>query len=347
MRFARRFVAILPVAALFMGLQVAAPAAACACGAPAPLPGADLEVNQERAIISWAADGSEQIDLRLGMIGSEDETGLIFPTPAPATVTAGDTQDFIDLEEWIAPKITYENDPWGSDGGETGGAPGGAPEVLDEVVLGPVTATTLAASDAQGLTDWLNTNGYTIREAVSEKLVDYVERGWYFVALKLTADEAFDGSLDPIRFTFDTDELVYPMDLSQAAESVQEVRLYVLDEHRAQLAPLRSPGSPYAQSSTYWAGQPPAALAERGPYLTVLDLYLSDPATQALDALVTRAPDDGTVTQDRVVSRPMSILGVPIGVLAILGGAILVVVAFLVVRGVRNARGAQRRPARS
>ncbi len=334
MRFPRRVAAVSLVAALFVSLQVASPALACACGAPAPLPGADLEVNQERAIVSWASEGTEQIDLRLGVLGSAEETGLIFPTPAPATVTAGDTADFVALEEAIAPKATSEPDWWSFDG--DGAAGGAAPTVLDEVQLGPVTATTLAASDASGLSDWLNSNGYVISPAVSDLLVDYVLRGWYFVALKLTSDATLSGGLDPIRFTFDSDELVYPMDLSQAAESAQEVRLYVFDDHRADLASLDTPTAPYAQASPLWAGQAPAGFEDRGAYLTVLDLSLADPATQAVDLTVVRSATDDPITQDYSVTRPATIGGVPIGVIAIMLGAVLIVAIALVIGAVRR-----------
>ena len=97
---------------------------------------------------------------------------------------------------------------------------------------GRCEATTLEAVDATGLTEWLDTNGYAIRDEIAALLDEYVEKGWYFVALKLTSDVPLDGGLDPIRFTFDSDELVYPMALSKAATDA------------AAGAALRLPGSP-------------------------------------------------------------------------------------------------------
>src|SRR5688572_3809954 len=66
-RRALRYLTIAPVAALFLALQVVAPASACACGAPAPRPGQDVIVDKEHAILSW--DGSEErIELLLDML---------------------------------------------------------------------------------------------------------------------------------------------------------------------------------------------------------------------------------------------------------------------------------------
>jgi hypothetical protein len=167
--------------------------------------------------------------LSLGLLSESVETGLIFPTPAPAEVTQGNTQTFDQIEAEITKPIVDEN-WWGgssaaSTGGADGAAPGAAPpEILGQVQLRPVQATTLSASDVTGLNEWLAQNGYRIKDAVTALLGGYVDRGWYFVALKITGDAKLNGGLDPMQFTFDSEELVYPMDLSRAAEEEQGPR---------------------------------------------------------------------------------------------------------------------------
>ncbi|MEZ5189940.1 MAG: DUF2330 domain-containing protein [Schumannella sp.] len=216
----------------------------------------------------------------------------MFPTPSPATVTAGDRETFVGLEEAIAPKEVVVDDWWAGDGGD-GATAGGPPNVLDQVQLGPVEATTLEASDAQGLTDWLDENGYALRDEIAAGLGDYVERGWYFVALKLTSDVPLSGGLDPIRFTFDTDQLVYPMDLSRHATTTQQARLYIFQDHRARVAGLDDPEPVLQGEQTVWAGQAPGGFDDLGRYLTVVDLYFSSPATQIPgDLVVVQAGDD-------------------------------------------------------
>jgi hypothetical protein len=320
-RRALRFLTIVPAAAMLIALQVAVPASACACGAPAPRPGQDVIVDKELAILSWDGD-QERIELLLDMLTSAQDVGLIFPTPSPATVTAGDRDTFADIEEAIAPKPVYEDDWWNL--GDLGdGAGGGAPpDVLEQVQLGPVQATTLAASDATGLTEWLHVNGYAIRDEIAAGLQDYVDRGWYFVALKLTSDAPLDGMLEPVRFTFDSDELVYPMALSKAATSLQQARLYVFQDHRVRIAGLDDPAPDLQAASTAWAGPAPDAFADLGGYLTVVDLWFSDPASQIPgDLVAVPTGDDEPVQPEYTVTRPLTFYGIPLGVIVIVGAA--------------------------
>jgi hypothetical protein len=337
-----RFAALLPLVAILVGFQIAAPAAACACGAPAPQPGTDVIVDKEHAILSW--DGSqERIELLLDMLTDAADVGLIFPTPGPATVTAGDRKTFVDIETAIRPREVIVDDWWDFNLGYGAGAPdgGGAPVVLDQVQLGPVEATTLEASDATGLTEWLDVNGYAIRDEVAGLLDEYVQKGWYFVALKLTSDAPLAGGLDPIRFTFDSDELVYPMALSKAAESLQQVRLYVFQDHRARVAGIDDPGANLPYGSAVWAGPSPDDLNGMGDYLTVVDLAFDTPSVQIPgDLVIVDNGDDEPLLPAYEVHRSLNIAGIPAGVFVLLGiaAAVIVLVALgtLVARFVRR-----------
>lgn len=242
------------VALVLAPVAPVAPAAACGCGAPAPIDGETVGVGSERAIVSWAG-GRERIDMSLGMWGGASESGLIVPTPSPATVTLGDAADFVALESAVRPETVVDDDWWGGIGfGSGDGAAGGAPLVLDQVQLGPVQATTLAADDAAGLRAWLDAGGYAIRPEIATLLDDYVARGWYFVALRLTGDAPLDGDLDPLVFEFDSDALVYPLLLSRAALEPQTVRLWVFADHRMLASPLGDDG-PVPGQETVWSAR--------------------------------------------------------------------------------------------
>jgi hypothetical protein len=337
----KRVLAILPLAAVLVGLQVAAPASACACGAPAPRPGTDVIVDKEHAILSW--DGQqERIELLLDMLTDAADVGLIFPTPAPATVTGGDRETFVDIEIAIQPREVIVDDWWEFGGYGDGGAAGGAPPVvLDQVQLGPVEATTLEASDTTGLTEWLDANQYAIRPEIEALLDEYVQKGWYFVALKLTSDVPLEGGLDPIRFTFDSGELVYPMALSKAAESQQQVRLYVFQEHRARVAGLDDPSANLPYGSAVWAGPAPDQLSDLGEYLTVVDLVFPTPSVQIPgDLVIVDNGDDAPLVPAYEVHRSLNIAGIPMGVFVILGVAaglvVLIAVGTLVARFIRR-----------
>jgi hypothetical protein len=331
----RRGIRLASALALVAGFVVAPvlPAAACACGGVAPSPGSEVSVGEEHAIVSWA-DGLERIDLLLAVLSTDSDAGLVFPTPSPATVTLGDRADFEAIDRVTTPERVEEYD-WWSFGGLGGGATAGAPpEVLDVVQLGPIEATTLAASDASGLQTWLADNDYALSPAVTGLLGGYVDRGWYFVALKLTGETPLDGGLDPLRFTFASDELVYPLELSRAAVSPQTVRLFVFDDHRQTVA-FTGTGT-VANAYASWAAPVTGTEVEAlGAYLTVLELYFPDPGSQILGDLVFADADgDETIGTEETVVVPVGVLGIPLGWL-ITGFAIVgAVVALLVVSAV-------------
>lgn len=325
------------VAALAAGLALVAlpvaPAAACACGGVAPSPGSEVAVGEERAIVSWA-DGMQQIDLLLGVLSTDTETGLVFPTPSPATVSLGDREDFAAIGRVTTPVRVEDYDWWSPPDEGSAGAPGGAPVILDQVQLGPIEAVTLAASDAAGLADWLGGNGFGLAPEVSALLEGYVDRGWYFVALRLTGDAPLEGDLDPLRFRFASDALVYPLELSRAALSPQTVRLYVFDDHR-QRVEFSGAGEP-SSAFVSWAAPVAGTEVERfGAYLTVFELYFSDPSTQILgDLEFADALSDATTGTEYHVTVPVGIAGIPLGWILVAFGLVAVVVVVLVVGAV-------------
>lgn len=332
---------LLAAALLATGLVVtpAAPAAACACGGVAPTPGSEVSVGREHAIVSWR-EGVQQLDLLLGVLSTDSETGLVFPTPSPATVSLGDLADFEAIDRVTTPRRVEVPDWWSAPrDGSAGGAP---PEVLDRVRLGPIEAVTLAASDAAGLESWLAANSYGLAPAVAELLDGYVARGWFFVALKLTGDAPLDGELDPIRFTFEADAPVYPLELSRAATSPQTVRLFVFDDHRQRVSFVGG-GEP-ASSFVSWAAPVTGTEVERfGDYLTVFELYFSDPATQILgDLEFVDALDDATTGTEYHVTVPVGVGGIPAGWLVV---AVVVLGLVAIVAGVATV-GRRATPAR-
>ena len=324
--------------------QVSSPAMACACGAPAPPaadPNADVLIDQEFAIIS-SQGAKEQVDMRLSVDTLARDSGLIMPTPSPAVVSLGDAGAYEELAREMTPTHVTEREWWTSDWhlpGTSGAAnPGAAPApvVLDVVQLGPLEATILAASDAQGLTDWLDANGYGIRSEVTDLLATYIDKNWSFVAMKLTSTNGLDGNLDPIRFIFDTPSsgLVYPLALSKAARTEQTVNVYIFDDHRHDVGFADGSYIPYAPDSAglTWAGPvKQESLRVYGAYLTAYNLHFSDPGTQIVDDLVfpqeTTDEEYGTVVYTTVY---MTFLGIPLGWLGVI--VLLATAAIIVVR---------------
>ena len=119
---------------------------------------------------------------------------------------------------------------------DTAGAPGGAGvNVLDRQRIGPFDVTRLAADDPAALAKWLADNGFPHPDGLDENLAAYVEDRWEIVAIQLVpaADsESLTGDLQPLRLSFRSDSVVYPMRLSRSATTPQTVDLYVLADHR-------------------------------------------------------------------------------------------------------------------
>ena len=302
----------------FVGLQFASPASACGCGGLAVGSDSEVSVLSERAIVSHA-DGIEQIDLLLDLESTTSDTGLVFPTPTPATVESGDRDDFDAIEREILPRPVYADDWWGS-WSDGDGAGGSGVEVIDQVTLGPLEATTLKASNSSGLRSWLKKNEYKLSANATKYLDYYVKKKWSFVAVKLDGSSTLTGALDPLRITFETEKVVYPMRLSAAASTPQALRLYVLGDSRVDVVQDTAEGAPLnAARATVWAGPvDDPTLAKRGSFLTVVDLEWEQPRVQiATDIAIVESPSTDTIIPTVQVVRPIGVLGVPVGVLVV------------------------------
>jgi hypothetical protein len=328
----RRLLAVGLVALVLSSIGVASPAAACACGGITPPPHSSVKVFAEQAIVNW--DGkTESIQMMLDAQSTATQTGLIVPTPSPATVTEGDRELFGVLERLIAPREHVSDDWWGTSLLPTTGV-GAPPIVVKQVKLGPIEATTLLASDTQGLTQWLLDNGFTISPELTSALLNYVSIGWSFVVLKLAGEHKLTGSLGPIKLSFHSERLVYPMALSRLATSPQDLRLYVLDQQRDMVVQATRPTLELdARVSVVWAGKVTNPdLRPLGKYLTVIDVVFDDPGEQVRGDIGILVGSDLSDVQPTIEKfRLIALLGVPVGSL-IVGWAsfgLLLVIVYL------------------
>ena len=319
-----------PIELLLGLLWLVTPTVAYGCGAVIPRDG-DANMTQERALIQW--DGhTEHLVMELGMQGQSDDAAWIVPVPAPATVQLGDPDLFATLQALTKPHITYD---WqfigGFGGGGTGGGGGAAPPpvtVLDRQTLGPLDVSTLAATDATALHDWLAVNGYPFPPDLSRVLQHYVDNGWFYVAVKLVpgaAGHALTGTLDPLWLTFATPEMVYPIGSSSLARDGFRVVVYVVADHR-----VRNPNPSeviYAQwidPATLEADSPLRPFVPHQQFLTKIDAWIAEPKFISSDFMFAYAVQDDTyrATETRTIN-----VGAPL-CFAVLG---VCIVGFLIV----------------
>lgn len=308
----RPFCAVLVLLITGLLTNIGAPAWACGCGAYIP-DRAGATVVDERALIAW--DGSTQdILMSFGVTGSSERAAWVMPVPSAARVTLGDDAVFDDIAALTAPRIEYRDDWWptfswltessAGVGDGVGARPPGGVSVLAAQRIGPFEVTRLAGDSSAALAAWLGDHGFPQPATLEGNLAPYVEQGWEIVAIQLAPGDtgSLTGALQPLRLTFASDTVVYPMRLSRAATVPQSVALSVLAEHR--MDPSTVPVTGDAPTLRY-AGRldeqtAPESLApylESGAFLTSWTDVIGDPAHIEHDYVFTRAGHDTTYQQ--------------------------------------------------
>jgi hypothetical protein len=120
--------------------------------------------------------------------------------------------------------------------------------------------------------------------------------------------EALTGDLQPLRLSFASDALVYPMRLSRSAKVPQTVDIYVLADHRMDPTSVPVAG---AMPTLQFAGQLDDATAAtelepylaKGTYLTRWNDFIREPQSIDADYAFTRAAADTPYQQVRYVTR--------------------------------------------
>jgi hypothetical protein len=329
----KRWRFILTSSLLLLVLLAAAPAEACGCGVYIPREG-EGSVVQERALLRW--DGqTEDIVMALGVQGNSSEAAWIMPVPSPATVKLGEAGLFDTLQELTKPRLEQR---YGlmpplmlGAGAAPDGAVGGAPPVmlLNQQTLGPFEISTLAATDATALSDWLADNGYNFPDGLAGVLQAYVEQNWFYIAARLTSgteDEELTGELDPLWITFPSDEIVYPMRATALANGVLPVFVYVLAEHRVEKAQTFGDAhisfADWIEPAALPADSPLAPFLERKLFLTKFEERIWNPESVTDDYIFTFTDQD-EIYHDVEIEYVYDIGGVPI-ILLVLGGVCLV-----------------------
>lgn len=334
--------AVLATLANVTTVALAVPGYACACGAVVPPAGTQATMNHEAALLHW--DGSsETILMQLALNATTDNAALVVPTPTPATVTAGDKATFAELDQLTKPQVQQRRHlKFGMIFGRASTPPEAAaarpPEVVSQVRLGPLEATTLSGGDQTGLQKWLADNGYALRPAVLSALGPYVRDGWSFVAMRLTSSSPIVGGLDPVRMTFQSSQLVYPMRLSVAAPSPQRVTVYTLSDHRQRRTDADAGARSGQSTEVQFAGDVSTAVRDpllreltgsHGGYLTKLEVNIPTPSQISSDFAFGNAPRDDAYRQvvfvDRNVAIPIELIVVAGFVFAVIGAVTVAV----------------------
>ncbi|MEV6393699.1 DUF2330 domain-containing protein [Streptomyces sp. NPDC051907] len=358
---------VLALVALQLGSLIS-PAYACGCGAMVPGRQAQMAVRQETSVVAWNGR-TEQIVMRFTVDGNAPEAAWIMPVPSRAEVELGDRAVFDELYEVTAPvhrERRYfwprsHDWPFGSDSDSAAdGAMPGAPApdaaagvgVVGRERLGDFDVARLTATDPDALREWLEENGFELPPGLAQELQPYVDQKWEYVAVRLAPQEkgsgvVLRGTLDPLRLSFASDRLIYPMRLSRRAKVAQDLQLYVLAPHR--MEPRGSIGgdepevtyagkvSSYGRLSTLTGGG--------ATFLTALEQSFPEPGRIDGDHELRAADEDATFQRVIWEEELLTVAGAPAWLLTV-GGAAAALAAALVLRARARRRAPVPSPAR-
>jgi hypothetical protein len=292
---------------LATGLGVVAPAWACGCGGymPDALSANATErarVAGEKALVRFDG-GREEIVLSMAVRGESRKAAWIMPVPSAAEVELGETGVFRQLESATRPKVVYRNTYWpfrdlgimGGAGDPAAAAPQGGVDVRQQMVIGPFQVVRLGATDPAAVTKWLATNGFVVPPGLAANLAPYVTEKWEIVAVRLAPkgeSERLRGQTPPLRLSFASERLVYPMRLSKGATTAQTVTVYVAAPYRVEPTTLPDPD---IQPELLYAGRAQTGIDQLDgatSYLTAYSVQYQSPERISADFVFERASTD-------------------------------------------------------
>jgi hypothetical protein len=146
--------------------------------------------------------------------GQVDQFGWIMPFPSPPTVTKVDHDFFSILKQatalqnnTITPYTSQEIIPYGAASQEV--------QVISRQNIGIYDISVIKATDTDSLLKWAKANKYDIPWLDESTVKSYIDNGWYFSLARITDVKAVQiGTLEPLKFTFQTNNPVYPISLA-------------------------------------------------------------------------------------------------------------------------------------
>jgi hypothetical protein len=329
----------------FVAAGVTPPAWACACGGYLPDAQSQARAYGENALVRYTG-GSEQITLSMAVRGTSKKAAWIMPVPSAAKVELGDSELFWRLDQMTQPRRVVKKTYWpfrdlgimsGSRSVGAAAPPSGV-NVRQQMVLGPFAVTRLSGSSGTAVTDWLRTNGYVVPASLAANLTPYLTEKWEIVAVKLAPKrdgETLSGATPPLRLTFASQRIVYPMRLSKGATTAQTVTVYVAAAHRVDATTVPYDG---VKPELLFAGRvEDQAMPKPADYLTAYTATYSDPGRITDDFTFAAAANDDPYQRVTYVTENDGLLST---ILVLLGSVLLLAVGAVVLARVLAKRAA-------
>ena len=292
--------------------------------------------NAQTAFIQQA-DGRENLKILPGFHGDAMDFAWVIPVPGLPTVSIADTELFMQATTMTQPIYRNRDSGWGcNEEYDFASFPDGGVDIISDELVGMYRTVVISADSDSSLVDYLETWGFLhpgYSADVSTILASYVERGWYFVALKVDQEaleeglpnlyDYWYGQMEPIHLSFASEEMIYPLRISSlSSANSSQITIYTVGRHR-----MDFPGAETWYANRISASELasinniyPAVGAEltEGDFLTKLVRTYS-PAQMSEDLILTPADSDEEF-------RPINYSGVPWFGLLFLGSSVVWVV---------------------
>lgn len=187
-------------------------------------PGYYTAETTQKAFIYYSGQ-TENLVIVSSFKGNAKDFAWIIPTPSLPTIDKAKTGLFNNLSE-ITHAAGALGPVYGVGFGLSGSLKSAPVEVVSEKTVGNYDTAVLKATDENALAIWLSNHGYSFPKDKSANLKSYVDEGWYFAIAKIrpelvssteVANQLSEGTLTPLRLTFQTDKIIYPMKLTGIA----------------------------------------------------------------------------------------------------------------------------------
>lgn len=211
-------------------------------------------LEPEQKVLIFFHEGCEDLVLSVKFEGALEEFGWIVPLPSVPDMSAED----VVLFEYLS-KATQERQALRSERGRRyhGTLAGSdAVEVIKKQTVGIYDAVILKAGDSFTLKKWLITNNFNPPVGADEVFGRYIRKGWVFAAMNirpgeldsLRTAELTSGTIQPVRFRFECEEPVFPLEISSLNPGGSHILVYLLC---SELLVPRSVNSTTWQSQVY------------------------------------------------------------------------------------------------
>ena len=326
------------------------PAWACACGGYLPDAESRARVFGENALVRFDG-GQEEIVLSMSVQGQSKRAAWIMPVPSAAKVELGESGLFERMQSMTRPIVKTRKTYWpfrdlgimGRSGESVGGAPraGAGVDVRQQMVLGPFQVARLGGTSGAAVAAWLLANGYAVPATLAANLTPYISEKWEIVAVKLAPKDPADslrGATPPLRLTFASPRIVYPMRLSKGATTAQTVTVYVAAPYRVDASTLPDAS---VKPELLYAGRTESEsfpqLAAPTSFVTAYSVTYQDPSRITNDFGFTKAANDDEFQRVTYVTENDGLLST---IAVLLGAALLIGIgaALIARRSVRRAR---------